>query len=432
MNGLKMYIGAALAVVMLPNAAHAGPRIDAIAEDYVRLVLEYGTHEDGYVDAYYGPERVRIQAEENPRGLRALARETERLRLATLGLAWPSDRMEQKRRRFMVAQLSAVATRIAMTRGATFTFSEEAGALFGVTPDIPTLDSFQPLLDRVEALVPGDPETDGPLWQRVDALKARYHIPAKARARVMEAAIARCKAATEPHIDLPDGERFDLEFVTGKPWSGYNWYKGNAHSLIQINTDLPISIDRAVDLGCHEGYPGHHTLNALLEQRLVRERGWAEFAVYPLYSPQSLIAEGTANAGIDVAFPGEARTAYEAEVLYPLAGLDPATAETLTELNTALRALYPAQYSVADAYLSGRMTKADAITALQETQLNSPERAAQRLDFIDTYRSYIVNYDIGRNMVDAYLDRHGTDVRARWAAFETLISEPTLPDDLEK
>src|SRR6185503_6212472 len=101
---------------------------------------------------------------------------------------------------------------------------------------------------------------------------------------------------------------------------------GNARSLIQINTDLPIFIDRAVDLAAHEGYPGHRVYNALLEQALVRGRGWPEFSVYPLFSPQSLIAEGSANYGIEVAFPGEERVNFEKTVLYPLAGLDPSKA----------------------------------------------------------------------------------------------------------
>ena len=35
-----------------------------------------------------------------------------------------------------------------------------------------------------------------------------------------------------------------------------------------MNVELPIYIDRAVDLACHEGYPGHHVYNALLEQEL--------------------------------------------------------------------------------------------------------------------------------------------------------------------
>ena len=38
----------------------------------------------------------------------------------------------------------------------------------------------------------------------------------------------------------PPIESFTVEYVTGKSWSGDNWYQGNYHSLIQVNTDLPI------------------------------------------------------------------------------------------------------------------------------------------------------------------------------------------------
>ena len=58
----------------------------------------------------------------------------------------------------------------------------------------------------------------------------------------------------------------------------------------------------------------------------MRERGWVEISMYPLFSPQSLIAEGSANFGIDMAFPAAARVAYERDSLFPLAGLDPSLA----------------------------------------------------------------------------------------------------------
>ena len=131
---------------------------------------------------------------------------------------------------------------------------------------------------------------------------------------------------------MPANESFVLEFVTNKPWSGYNWYKGNAQSLIQINTEFPIYIDRAVDLGCHEGYPGHHAYNALLEKKLVKDKGWTEFSVYPLYSPMSLIAEGSANYGIEMAFTEAERLAFERDVLFPMAGLDPKLAKKYADL----------------------------------------------------------------------------------------------------
>ena len=89
-----------------------------------------------------------------------------------------------------------------------------------------------------------------------------------------------------------------------------------------MNLDFPVPLDRAIDLACHEGYPGHHVYNALLEQALVHDRGWVEISMYPLFSPQSLIAEGSANYGIDMAFPSAERTAFERDSLFPLAGLE--------------------------------------------------------------------------------------------------------------
>ena len=149
---------------------------------------------------------------------------------------------------------------------------------------------------------------------------------------------------------------FTVEYVTNKSWSGYNWYQGDFRSLIQVNTDLPIYIDRAIDLACHEGYPGHHVYNALLEKHLVRDRGWIEFTVYPLFSPQSLIAEGTANFGIEVAFPGDgARRRSSSDVLFPLAGLDPARAAEYYEVQALVDQLSYAGNEAARRYLNGQI-----------------------------------------------------------------------------
>ena len=279
---------------------------------------------------------------------------------------------------------------------------------------------------EIEALLPGD----GPMWQRMDAFQAKFDIPADRLRAVSEAAIAECKRRTLQYMDLPEGESFDLAFVTDKPWSGYNYYQGDYHSKIEINTDLPVKLNRAVDLGCHEGYPGHHAFNALLEQKLVNERGWVEFSVYPLYSPQSLIAEGSANHGIDLAFPGDEQLAFETEVLAPLAGLPTDELATYRRLNAATRALGPARYTIASQYLAGQIDADKARALLQQYQLISPERAAQSLRFIDTYRSYIINYGLGRDMVRQSVEAAGPGQRERWARMIEVLSEPTLPGDL--
>jgi len=200
-----------------------------------------------------------------------------------------------------------------------------------------------------------------------------------------------------------------------------------------VNTDLPIAIDRAIDLACHEGYPGHHVYNALLEKALVRDRGWLEYSVYPLFSPESLIAEGTANFGIDVAFPGEERTAFERDTLYPLAGLDPKTAAKYAEVRLLVEKLSYAGNEAARQYLDGTIDRAAATTYLMRWGMYPRDRAEQRTRFVDQYRSYVINYNLGRDLVRAFIERRGGTIDhpdVRWREFGALLSSPRLPGTL--
>ena len=224
---------------------------------------------------------------------------------------------------------------------------------------------------------------------------------------VFKAAIEACRSRTLQHIQLPPDESFTVEYVTGKSWSGYNWYQGNYRSLIQVNTDLPIYIDRAIDLACHEGYPGHHVYNVLLEKNLVRDRGWVEFSVYPLFSPQSLIAEGTANFGIEVAFPRAERLDFERSVLFPAARLTSDMAAQYYEVLALVDRLSYAGNEAARRYLNGEIDARAAADWLEKYGLYSRPRAEQRVRFIDQYRSYVINYNLGKDMVAAHVEARG-------------------------
>jgi len=237
-----------------------------------------------------------------------------------------------------------------------------------------------------------------------------------------------------PHVQLPPNESFTVEYVTNKPWSGYNWYQGNYRSLIQVNTDLPIYIDRAIDLACHEGYPGHHVYNVLLEKHLVRDRGWVEFSVYPLFSPQSLIAEGTANFGIEVAFPGKDRVEFERTVLFPVAGLDAARAAEYYEVQALVDQLSYAGNEAARRYINKQIDAPQAAGWLERYALMPHDRAMQRVRFFDQYRSYVINYNLGKDLIRRYIESHGGTATApdkRWAEFERLLSSPRLPSELK-
>lgn len=404
--------------------------MNRIAESYVKLVLAVGQHDPDYVDAFYGPPEWRAEAEARKRPLSEIGPEAAAL-IAEIAAAPPAggDELVRLRHQYLHRQLEALSARVSMLSDTRLKFDEESKALYDAVAPTHGAAHFQAILDELSALLPGN----GPLIDRLDTFRESFIIPRDKLDTVFQAAIAECRKRTLEHVDLPAGESFDVEYVTGKSWSAYNWYKGGFHSLIQVNSELPIYVDRAIDLACHEGYPGHHVYNALLEKHLVRDRGWPEFSVYPLFSPQSLIAEGTANFGIEVAFPGAQRVAYERETLFPLAGLDPSGTEKYYEVQGLLQKLNYAGNEAARRYLNGEISRQGAEDWLVRYALMAPERAAQRVRFMDQYRSYVINYNLGQDLVRQYIESRGGTADApekRWEEFERLISSPRLPSGL--
>ena len=333
------------------------------------------------------------------------------------------------RRDYLKRQLEALRARVRMLEGAKLTFDEESQALYDAVAPAHPDSYFEATLKEIAPALPGD----GPLVDRYDAFRSRFIVPADRLSRVFDRAIAECRERTLPHVQLPANESFTVEYVTGKPWSGYNWYQGNYRSLIQVNTDLPIYIDRAIDLACHEGYPGHHVYNALLEKHLVRDRGWVEFSVYALFSPQSLIAEGTANYGIEVAFPGDERLAFERDVLFPLAGLDGSQAAAYAKMRALVDRLSYAGNEAARKYLNGERTRTQTVDWLTRYAMMPAAAAEQRTRFFDTYRSYVINYNLGKDLVKQYVESRGgvaSQPARRWQEFVRLLASPRLPSAL--
>ena len=426
-----------VAVVLLATvSATAQPALpplpmNTIAERYVKLVLAVGQHDADYVDAFYGPAEWKTEAQRRKLPLPEIGATAERL-IADIPALTDADRRDELlvlRREYLRRQLEALRTRVRMLQGARLTFDEESQALYDAVAPLHPESYFAEALKEIDRLLPGD----GPLVDRYDAFRQKFIIPSNRLARVFDRAIAECRTRTLPHVQLPQTETFTVEYVTNKPWSGYNWYQGNYRSLIQVNTDLPIYIDRAVDLACHEGYPGHHVYNALLEKNLVRDRGWVEFTIYPLFSPQSLIAEGTANYGIEVAFPADERSAFERDVLYPEAGLDPKQAAAYALVQTLVEKLAYAGNEAARKYLNGAFDRKQATAWLAQYAMTSPVRAEQRTRFFDTYRSYVINYNLGKDLVKEYVESRGgaaTQSVRRWDEFVRLLASPRLPSGL--
>jgi hypothetical protein len=404
--------------------------LNNIAEPYVKLVLAVGQHDADYVDAFYGPKEWSEEAKNGKKPLKVIkeAALVLKTRLDEIDIPRNEDILHL-RHQYLQKQIASLISRVEALNGKKLSFDEEAKAYYDVEPPFFPEEHFQKLVSELNSLVPGN----GPIPERVETYRQQFTIAPDKIDKVFSAAIYECRQRTKKYINIPENETFRLEYVHNKSWSGYNWYKGNNESLIQINTDLPIFLERAIDLAAHEGYPGHHVYNCLLETAFARKLGWVEFTIYPLFSSQSLIAEGTANFGIEVAFPGKERMEFERSMLFPLAGLDKDQAENYSKVQTLAEKLSYAGNEAARRYLNAEFSREDAAQWLVSYALMSPERAQQRTRFFDQYRSYVINYNFGLDLVRQYIERRGgTEDKPvkRWEEFTKLISSPRLPSGL--
>jgi hypothetical protein len=405
--------------------------LNKLAEDYIRLGLSIGQYDEAFVDAYYGPDSLKPappKAAQFPKDSFLTAIQRLKNELEKLAASEPNDTL-RLRAKWINSQLTAFGRRVKIFSGETASFDEESKELFGVQAPVYPESHYQSLVAQLDSLLPG--KDSRPV--RLQSLASRFVIPKDKLDTVFKTAIAECRKRTLKHYGLPQTESFQLEFVTGKPWSGYNWYKGNYKSVIQINTDLPIIIERAIDVGSHESYPGHHVYNMLLEKNLYRDKGWVEISLYPLFSPQSLIAEGSANYGIDVVFPGDEKVRFAKEVLLPLAGLDTTGIDLYFKALVIKGKLNYARNEVARGLINGTMTEKEALRWLMDYGLFNEESAAKSISFIRANRSYVINYNYGMDLVKNYIEsKGGTEAASekRWELFGQLLSNEVKPQDL--
>ena len=416
------------------NKSELELKMNQIAENYVKLVLEIGLYRPEYVDAYYGPQSWKpdksTKQDVDSILISSLNKKADYLlnMLDQLG-EYNATELETLRYRFLYKQLLSIKGMIAIISGAEFTFEKEAQILYDANTPHYDKEHTAEVLKKLDDILPGK----GNLDERYNRFIDLFIIPKEKIDAVFDLTMKECRKRTLEYIALPESEKFEVEYVSGKPWGAYNWFKGNFFSVIEINTDVPITIDRAIGLSAHEGYPGHHLFNSLLEQKLVKDRGWVEYSVYPLYSPISLIAEGTANFGEKLIFPGNSKIKFMKNFLFPQAGLDTSLVEKYIQVLELLNKIRFVSNEAARNYINGEWDRERAVKFLVEYSLNTPEKAEKKLDFIEFYRSYVINYSYGLEMVTKFIEQNGgteDDLRRRWELFEQLLTSPQTPSGL--
>ena len=414
------------------DAAETAEDINTLAEQYVRLALAVGQYDKSFVDAYYGPDSLKpgeITKSIFPKD--SLLKEVDYLiaKIAMIENHGPNDTI-RNRAGWLADQLVAFGRRIKIYSGELASFDDESVDLYGVAAPVYDEEHYKTLVTELDSFLPDT----GTVQDRFQRLANRFIIPKAKLDTVFKAAIAECRKRTKAYYTLPEEEKFSLEYVTDVPWNGYNWYKGKYTSLIQINTDLNIFIDRAIDVGSHESYPGHHVYNMLLEKNLYNDQGLVEISMYPLFSPTSLIAEGTANYGIDVAFPGSDKVIFARDVLLPIAGLDTNGISLYFRALEIKGKLNYARNEAARGMVNGTMTDAQAQKWMMDYCLMNEETAAKSVNFIKVNRTYVINYNYGMDLVKSYIESRIKDDPSpanRWKVFGELMSRQVRIRDLK-
>jgi hypothetical protein len=374
-------------------------------ERYLELCLRLRRHDDELVDAYFGPTEIAERIEDEP------------LRQPSELVADARQLIDEADSSYLRGQLVGLETLARKLAGEQIPYADEVERSYAIRPKRVPEDRFEAahrVLD--EALPP-----DGTLAERYQHWREGDVVRADKVAGVLETLNARLREKTQELLGLPAGETTEIELVTGKHWSAYNYYLGGLKSRVAVNTDVALNASIVAILVAHELYPGHHTENAWKEQLLYVEGGRLDAAVIMYGTPQSVIAEGIAELAIDMVV--DDHDAFVAEVLgeWGMAY----DAEAGRRIRQAKEPLDRVTANAALLLHEDGVSPEEAKAYIQRWGLVSDKRAQQNVDFVMD--------PIGRSYITTYTD--GYDLCRDWvggdpARFKRLLTEQLSPADL--
>lgn len=391
---------------------------ECLVERYLTLTSELGERDPDSLDFYVPRDTPKPGLPANPPDLRLLQLESIKLRDDLLE-ARQEHRIDPERGQFLSRQVKSILFRLEQLQGRARPFDEESRALFGVKVGRDSGADDRKKVRKELAQLLGNPESTAVAYSKYDA---QFIVPAARVPAVVGAALQHCRALTLEHVVLPSNEQVRVEYVSQKPWSAFSRYLGDSKSLIRINVDYPLTVDRIVNLACHEGYPGHHIFNLLRDMALVRDRRREEFRVQPTFSPQSYLSEGAATYAPTLLLSDDERLRLERDVLFPLAGLKPAGAERYVQVEKLIGELHTAEPAIAREYLDGNLEFVRAAEALERETLM--QHSETTLLYLNEFRTYMLAYTLGADQVRTYVESGNPTEAERWQRYLLLIRDP--------
>lgn len=392
------------------------------AKELVTITLKLGELDPDLVDSYIGLQKLdsneEIRLELIEKDLKNLFHDISKTK--------PDNDISLLRKNYQLAILNSLKYRIKFLKGDEVDFLKECEKIYQYKPSLRPISYYDSLLVELDSLIPGE----GNLTDRYSKYRNKFivkndHLDGSYRKALDYAALK-----TKEYIEMPIEEGVTIEYMEGAPWSAYNWYKGNYNSLIQVNKSVDIHFEKILDLAAHESYPGHHVYYTKREKNFYKDSGFVEFSIYPLYSPVSFLAEGTAEYGIDLVFPENEKIDY---IYNNLVNDEEVSKDDLKKYISILdifEKLDEVIINISQKYLDGEIRIEEAVRMLRKYGLESEISAIRRMNFVRRYRSYIINYTLGKRFVKNYIEKHADSEESKWDIYKDLIEKPYLPNDL--
>lgn len=397
-------------------------RMDDVAHEYLLIGLSLGELQDGVVDAYFGPPDVKQQARAEKATAADLAKRSVALRARV-------DEVEDAQRaRWLDRQLIGTETIARQLDGEEFPYEQLVERCFDAAPKRTPADEYARVRDELEHLLPGA----GDLRERLEAHEDTLTVPLDKLGPIVEWVTAELRRTALELFSVPDGEDLSISLVTNEPWGAYNWYDGNLHSRIEVNTDLPVRAPSLIGLLAHEAYPGHHLEHTSKEQHLVREQARYESSIQLINTPEAYISEGLAETGARfTADEGRWRILLKGICWRAGIPMDDQEIERNWQIRCAFHSLRAIQGDAAlQLHVDGRSSE-DVVTFLETNALVTHDRATKMLEFVThpLWRAYVFCYAGGEELTTRWVEQAGSRA-GEIEQFSRLLAEQLTPSGI--
>ena len=277
-------------------------KLSKFGEDFLLLALRIDKHIKGYVDFYFGPEKLRqIVEHESLTAPNTLLNDSNNL-IKQSG----AQGYNKERERYIEKLLVAMKTSIEMLIGSEISIKDQFIKLYDVDLQPAKEFELENLKEEYEEAYKGH----GSLEERMSKLRITRKVPESKVFKFFKKAVDITEKRTKELFTdlLPNNESLIIDVVKSNEdvkWNCYNWYLGNFISRIEVNPTYQMYWTAFLSYSSHEAYPGHHTEFAVKEERLYRELNQFEHSLLILHSPKLVISEGIADKALSVLFSNQ-------------------------------------------------------------------------------------------------------------------------------